>query len=37
MEQFYNSEDFLEQFCLYLEKTTSLAHLDISGLNLERE
>ena len=33
MESFFNSEDFLEQFCAYLSATSTLKHLDISGLN----
>jgi hypothetical protein len=37
MDQFFNSEDFFESFCEYLEKTQSLNHIDLSGLNFERE
>lgn len=37
MEQFFHSEDFLEQFCEYLEQTKSLVHIDLSGLNFEKE
>jgi len=37
MDSFFNSEDFLEQFCEYLHGTSKLKHLDISGLNFERE
>jgi len=37
MDQFFHSEDFLEQFCEYLEQTKSLLHIDLSGLNFEKE
>ena len=37
MDSFFNSEDFLEEFCGYLRGTTKLKHLDISGLSFERE
>jgi hypothetical protein len=35
-DQCFNSEDFLETFCEYLEQTNSLIHIDLSGLSFER-
>ena len=37
VDQFFNSEDFLDQFCEYLEATESLNHIDLSGLSFGRE
>jgi Ran GTPase-activating protein (RanGAP) involved in mRNA processing and transport len=36
LDQCFNSEDFLETFCEYLERTKSLNHIDLSGLSFER-
>lgn len=37
VDQFFNSEDFFDQFCEYLEETESLNHIDLSGLSFGRE
>lgn len=37
IDQLENSEDFLETFCLYLSKTESLTHVDLSGLSFGSE
>ena len=37
VDSFFNSEDFLEQFVEYLQTTTTLNHLDISGISFEKE
>jgi len=37
VDQFFNSEDFFDQLCEYLEVTESLNHIDLSGLSFGAE
>jgi Ran GTPase-activating protein (RanGAP) involved in mRNA processing and transport len=36
-EMFFNSEDFFQELCDFLEETKNLVHLDLSGLSFQRE